>query len=355
MTQIKLKISGIYLLLLILTVSIALLEYGGFIEEKGALLLTLTFWATIIQGAIAVAAITLLIQAKWVGSLQRELLSLYPLLLLLAVLFALLWPQIELYPWTERPTAWLNRPFFMGRNIIILLLTYLAGRNLAHRATNPGNLPPKNRHAILYLLLFVASQSLVGFDWVMSAAYPWYSALFGMFFFTEALYGGIAIAGLLFFMFHSNRLATAPTQTPIHLRDVSLLLFGFSVLWAGLFFAQYLLIWYGNLPEEVPFLIERISESPYREMSWFFLLALFPVPFFVLLGAAAKRNIYIVAGVSLAILAGLFAERLLYLLPVVPQHGGALFVYNLLILFVTLLILQSRDQVLPQAVAASPE
>lgn len=346
MTQVKFNTVGIYILLLILTAAIALFEFGGFFDEKGALLLTLTFWATLVQGTIAVAAVTLLVKAKWIGSLQKELLSLYPLLLLLAVLFALLWPQIDIYPWSKQPTAWLNRDFFMGRNLLCLLLTYFAGRWLARRATSPEG--ATDRHAVIYLVLFVANQSLIGFDWVMSAAYPWFSSMIGLFFFTEALYGGIAVAGLLFWLFHRTRLAAAPVATPVHVRDVGLLLFGFSVLWAGLFFAQYLLIWYGNLPEEVLFIVERITASPYRELSWFFLLALFLVPFVSMIGAPAKGDVRMVSLISLVVLAGLFAERLLYLLPVVPQHGGALLAYNLLILCATLVILQSRDEILPE-------
>jgi hypothetical protein len=346
MTQVKFNTTAIYILLLIFTAAIALFEYGGFFDEKGALLLTLSFWSTLIQGAVAVAAVTLLVRAKWVGSLQRELLSLYPLLLFLAVLFALLWPQTGLYPWSDHPTAWLNRNFFMGRNLACLLLTYFAGRSLARRAAGPKGV--KDRHCTIYLFLFVASQSLVGYDWIMSASYPWYGTMFGMFFFTEALYGGIAVSGLLFWLFHSTRIAASPQETPIHLRDVGMLLFGFSILWAGLFFAQFLLIWYGNLPEEVSFIVDRITASPYRELSAFFLLALFLVPFLTLLGSATKRNVHTVALVSLVIISGLFAERLLYLMPVVPQHGGALVVYNLLFLCATLLILQSRDRILPQ-------
>ncbi len=340
MNSLKLNSAGIHLLLLILASVVALFEYGGFFDRQGALLLTLAFWSALIQGAMAVAAVTLLVRAKWIASLQKELLAFYPLLLFLALLFALLWPQIDLYPWSSQPTAWLNRPFFMGRNVLALLLTYIAGRRLALAAGGNGGI--RDRLAVGYLLLFVLSQSLVGFDWVMSAAYPWYSTMFGLYFFTEALFAGIALAGLLFWLFRRQ----IPENTG-HLQDVGRLLFGFSILWVGLFFAQFLLLWYGNLPEEVLYIIQRTEASPYRELCWLFLLGLFLVPFVALLSGAAKKDNRIVAAVSLVVLAGLFAERLLFLLPVVPQHGGGLLVYNLVFLVVGLLILQSRDRILP--------
>ncbi|MEZ4484136.1 MAG: hypothetical protein R2864_05910, partial [Syntrophotaleaceae bacterium] len=97
----RLSSGGCHALLLILAATIALVEYGGLIDQRGSLLLTLTFWTTLIQGALAAAAVTALVKAKWIASLRRELLALYPLLLLLALLFALLWPQLHLYPWSD--------------------------------------------------------------------------------------------------------------------------------------------------------------------------------------------------------------------------------------------------------------
>jgi hypothetical protein len=343
----KLSIGGCYSLLLILAATIGLIEYGGLIDQQGSLLLTLTFWGSIIQGAVAVAAVTALVRAKWIASLRRELLALYPLLLLLALLFALLWPQLDLFPWSDHPTVWLNRPFFMGRNLASLLLTFLAGRQLALHSAR--GVPFKDRYAVIYLAAFVLSQSLIGFDWLMSAAYPWISTMFGLYFFTEALYAGIAVSGLAMLLYFRPRMLTRPQQTARHLRDVGLLLFGFSILWAGLFFAQFLLIWYANLPEEVHFVTERLASSPERELCWLFLLGLFLIPFVVLLGSQAKGDLRFVSTVSLLVLTGLFAERLFILLPAIPSHTGALLLYNGLIFIMLLLTLHSSERLLPSA------
>lgn len=347
MHETKLSIGGCYSLLLILAATIGLIEYGGLIDQQGSLLLTLTFWGAILQGAVAVAAATALVRAKWIASLRRELLALYPLLLLLALLFALLWPQLGLFPWSDHPTVWLNRPFFMGRNLASLLITFVAGRQLALHSASGA--PFKDRYAVVYLLSFVLSQSLVGFDWLMSAAYPWISTMFGLYFFTEALYAGIAVSGLAMLLYFRPRLQVSPQQTTLHLRDVGLLLFGFSILWAGLFFAQFLLIWYANLPEEVHFVTERLASFPERELCWLFLLSLFLAPFIALLGSEAKGDLRFVSSISLLVLAGLFAERLFILLPVIPYHGGALLLYNGLIFVMLLLVLHSSERLLPSA------
>ncbi|OEU52076.1 MAG: hypothetical protein BA871_01045 [Desulfuromonadales bacterium C00003096] len=173
--------------------------------------------------------------------------------------------------------------------------------------------------------------------------------MFGLYFFTEALYAGIAVSGLAMLLYFRPRMQIAPKDTTRHLRDVSLLLFGFSILWAGLFFAQFLLIWYANLPEEVHFVTERLAHSPERELCWLFLLCLFLAPFITLLGNKAKGDLRFVSAVSLLVLTGLFAERLFILLPAIPYHGGALLLYNGLLFVMLLLTLHSSERLLPSA------
>ncbi len=342
METVKIRSGQFYLVLLILAFSVALLEYGGLVPNRGALLVSLVFWATLVQGGVAVVATTELIDARWIASLKKELLCCCPLLLLVLALFLLLLPQLEIYPWVEHPGRWLNEPFFAGRNLVLLVLCYLVARRFALHSLRKSD--RRKTYAVIYLFLFVTSQSLVAFDWVMSLEYPWYSTLFGAYFFVEALYAGFAMAGLALLFFYPVKRREDPTRAERHLRDVGLLVFGFSVLWVGLFFAQFLLLWYGNLPEEVGFILERTSASPYREMGWLFLGANFLVPFAILISRRAKQNVWVVGAVSLVVLAGLFVERLLFILPVVPLHTGSLLFQNVLIVATWLLLLQSKER-----------
>lgn len=337
MTSMVLNKAGIYALLIIAGLLIGLTEFG-LSGKPGALLLTLLFWAGIAQGCIALVAVCELVRARWIASLRRELLSLYPMLLLLPLLFMFLWPQLDLYPWAKHPNLWLNKPFFMIRNMTLLLAVFFAGRHLAHRSLAQQ---PAGPAAVVYLLLFVASQSLVAFDWLMSLAWPWINTLLGIYFFTEALYGASAVSGLLMLLYSQRKRRDPHLDSQTHLRDISLLMFGFSVLWGGLFFAQVLLLWYGNLPEEVGFILDLISSSPGRELAWLFPLGLFLAPFILLLAASAKQNRHMVAGVACAVLGGLFIERWCLVLPTVPLHSGALLFYNLLLIAVALIMLHS--------------
>lgn len=345
MTTVSMDRSTFLIFLLVLVVSLAFLEYGGLVAGRGALLLTLVFWTALFQGAIAAAAVADLTNAKWIAALRRELLVAYPLLLIPAVLLLLLAPQLGLYPWAEAPGRWLNEPFFLLRNLALLLAVCVAGRLYALRSLQGD--PGTPRSAIFYLFAFAASQTLVAFDWVMSLEYPWVSSLFGAYFFVEALYAGLALTGLLLLLFPDRRGSALSPESPQPLRDIGLLLFGFSILWGGLFFAQFLLLWYGNLPEEVQFIARRIETTPLRALCVGFLAGNFLIPFLVLLSRRAKRSAPVVGGVAAIVLAGILAERLLFVLPAAPVHLGILLAENTLILAFWLLTVHSRQLLLP--------
>lgn len=346
METLKLRPGGLYLLLVGVAAFIALFEYSGMVEH-GGLLVTVVFWTGLVQGCLAVIAVTELVDARWIASLKNELAAVHPLLLLLILLYLLLWPQADLYPWTKAPGAWLNEPFFFGRGLLFLFLSWAAGGLLIRRSLRGDR--ERKKYAVIYLFVFVVSQCLVAYDWVMSLEYPWYSTLFGAYFFIEALYAGVAMSGLVFFFFYRGKAAEEPIVARRHLRDIASLMFGFSILWTGLFFAQFLLLWYGNLPEEVGFIAERISTPFWQGLAWFFLAAGFLVPFTVLISRRAKSSPGIVALVAMAVLLGQLAERLLYVLPAAPLHLGVIVLESSLLFFLWLLAINSWDLLHPSA------
>lgn len=353
MTTVTMSRGTFPLYLLTLVASVAFCEYAGLAAGRGALLVTLVFWTALLQGAVAAAAVADLTGARWIHLVRRQLLAASPLLLLPPILLLLLAPRLDLYPWSATPGAWLNGPFFLLRNLVLLLGVYAAGRWYARCALRGDAQTP--RSAIVYLFAFVVAQTLVAFDLVMSLEYPWLSTLFGAYFFVEALYAGLALAGVLAFILPRRDPADLPAGEGHPRWDIGLLLFGFSVLWGGLFFAQYLLLWYGNLPEEVQFIARRLESLPTRALAVAFLLANFFVPFFGLLGKWAKRSAAAVGTVSMLVLAGLFSERLFFILPVVPLPVGILLAQNALLLAFWLLTVHSREQLLPPAVERLPE
>lgn len=308
----------------------------------GSLLLAFLFFIAVVEGCIAAAAAGATVNARWVGSVRKELLSVTPLLLVGAFLLLLLIPFVDSYPWSGRPGIWLRKDFFIGRNFAFLLLSYVTAQRFA---TAPVGGERTKSRAAWYLLAFVVSQSLAAFDLVMSLEYPWVSALLGGYFFIEALYGGFAVSALLYLLLRGTPPADRVPGARSDLSDLSILMFGFSLMWAGLFFAQFLTIWYGNLPEEVGFIARRVAASPMRELSVAVLFLLFFIPFPALLSTRAKSNPYVVSAVSLSILSGILVERYVFLAPVVRFSPLALAIdfTCLLILFVAMVFKRSRE------------
>lgn len=320
---------------LIVALAIAALAAVGWVAPGASLLPALLFWAALLQGAIALVAAGELTRARWIAPIRGTLLGLHPLLLVFPFGFAV-HALVQGAP-AGSPIAWLRPGPWIARNVLLLAATWLlalllaravargegaASRGATDAGARKGAIGPSSTRSLLaglYALAFVLTQTLIAFDWVMALEYPWVSTLFGGYFFVEALYAGIVLA-VLAAARHARRHGEAGRAT---LRDASTLLFGFSLLWAGQFFAQYLVIWYGNLPHEVEFLARRLAGSPLRELSTLVLGCLFLVPFAVLLSRSAKVSPRIAPAMGLLVLAGILAERLVFLLPVAPMRGGA--------------------------------
>lgn len=285
--------------------------------QAGTLLLNLVFWVAIFQGCLALAAAAEVSKAKWILPVRNELLAVYPMLLFVSILFFFFGLfGLDVYPWADGSGLWLNKTFFLARNFILLLASYVLAWKFVSDTLEER--PTKNLYAVLYLFVFVTTQSLVAFDWVMSLEYPWFSTLFGGYFFIESLYAGIAIAGVAAFFLLSQPGADENVQLKKTMKDVATLLFGFSLLWAGLFFSQFLVIWYGNLPEEVIYVTKRVYQSPLREMSYFVLLSLFVLPFTILLSIKVKTSKKMVLIMSSIIMLGVLLERMVFLAPATP-------------------------------------
>jgi hypothetical protein len=325
-------------------VLIALTQFGPVAKDGASLLLALLFWATVIEGCVAAVAAGTLIKARWVASVKRELLSVYPLLLFVSILFLFLVPFVDSYPWVGRRGIWFDKKFFVGRNFALLLLAYLSARRFSI-ATERGEEGEKVL-AALYLFVFVASQSLMAFDWVMSLMYPWISTLLGGYFFIESLFGGFALSGILYVFLYGRQQRAEEPEGRSDMKDLAILLFGFSLLWAGLFYSQFLVIWYGNIPEEVSFLVTRLSSSPLRELTVSIIFFYFFIPFLVLLPGRSKTNPYVVFAVSLSVLLGILVERFVFVAPVVTPSPLALGIdfLVLLVLFVGFVVKTGKVQ-----------
>ncbi|HXY49305.1 MAG TPA: hypothetical protein VEI01_07630 [Terriglobales bacterium] len=242
--------------------------------------------------------------------------------------------QPSIYSWTKGlhlegdapgfKQMWLSLPFFRIRAVVYLLgwLGFSwATRNISRQQDADGD-PSHTRRstalAALFLVFFGITFWLASFDWIMSLEPEWYSTIFGFYNFAGAFLSGLAVLTLLLIWLQQN----SPLKNVIreqHLHDLGKLLFAFSTFWAYLWFSQYMLIWYANLPEETVYYVRRLHGL------WqpLFVLNLFlnwVVPFFALLPRMNKQRIGILVRVSVVLLAGRWLD--LYLMIVPPFSGG---------------------------------
>ncbi|MCS6866845.1 MAG: hypothetical protein RMJ56_13895 [Gemmataceae bacterium] len=138
------------------------------------------------------------------------------------------------------------------------------------------------------VVLLGVTSTFFAVDILMSLQYSWFSTIYGVYFWVGGLRGSLSMGVLLVLGLRAAGYLRQ-TITMEHLHDVAKLMFGFTVFWAYIAFAQYFLIWYGNVPEETQFYLLR------RNGAWYTLSLLLPilsfiVPFFVLLPRAHKRH-----------------------------------------------------------------
>jgi hypothetical protein len=285
---------------------LALLIYGilYFLDDSGSKLLTFLLATALAQGSILLVAAAELSNAKWIAPLRKPLMGMWPLFLVPL----LLPPDIDFYPWREHPTAWLNGSAVALRANILFAISLLAAIMFI-RAMRAGS-ERRRAWAVAYIFSFVVSHSVMAVDWVMSLDYPWISTMFPALYMVEALYAGLALAGILCFFLH--RRGACPPAT---LKDTATLTFGFALFWGGLFFAQYLTIWYANIPEEVHYLQARFHLPWGNALFYGSVVLLFAVPFFSFLINPLRRIPGAVLFFDGVILAGLLVYRAFHLLP----------------------------------------
>jgi hypothetical protein len=311
-------------------------------------LVALTFFTMVVQGCVALGAVGELTKGVWLFPVRGQLFAVYPLLLVAALLSLVLGVEMRIYPWTEaHPSIWLDERFFLIRNFIVHLAAFLAARKLV-LAVRRGS-ERKNRWAGVYIALFIVAQSFVAFDWIMPLEYPWVSTLLGGFFFIESFLMGLAVTAFVL-LFRMRRPGHGLTES---LRDTSMMMFGFSVMWVGFFFAQFLVIWYGNIPEEVAVVLERVRRPPYAGLSRAVLFLVWVIPFIVLLSRPLKTVPPVMAGVASLILAGLFIEKIVLVLPVAGVNPVALAAETLLLLAPVALLVARAESVATDSVTSA--
>jgi len=288
-------------------------------------LVNFLYWPGMAVAGVAWAAIFEVTRACWPSEVRRLAETCAAYLPLAFMLFLATWlGRFTLFPWARQPNpaieAWLNLPFLYGRETVGLLLLFGISLLFVYR---PGRALQKL--GVLLLIIYGVVYTIFSWDFAMSIQPGWFSTMFGALFFVENLYLGLAAVTVLTVL-AGRRDDWNSGLGPAIFNNLGKLLLAFSLLWIYLFGAQYLVIWYGNLPHEISFILARTESDSWKMLAFVMLVLLFVTPFLVLLSPAARKSPQILLAMAVAILAGMWLER--YLLVVPALSPGSQFSLN---------------------------
>jgi hypothetical protein len=316
-------------------------------------------------GCLFIVALEHLVGARWSVPIRRvpERISSLVVFVVPVALVALLSLPV-LYPWA-RPEAtnnpiiagkapWLNVPFFALRVIGCLALWVVSHRVLMGGSVkqdltkDPMFSVRAGRFAPAFMAIFALTVTVVAFDWISSLEPEWYSDIFGIYIFAGSFLAGLAATSIA--VVHLMERGRLPGVRPDHLYNLGGFIFAFTVFWSYIGFAQYMLMWYGNMPEEVFWYKQRI-EGPWLSMVGFLALVHFVVPFFALIPRETKGDPRRLCQAAVLILLAHFLDLYWLIFPVVgdrpvfswPEVSFALFFLGAALLWVRKSMTKGED------------
>lgn len=324
-----------FLVMVIIGLAAFAVEVLGGHPEKAwqVYLINFMVFSGIAQGGLVFSAIMHTTRARWSGPLAGVGESFTAFFPVSVGLFALMLAgHAYVFPGLHHDLhgkeVWLNLPFLFTRDLIGLLILY--GTGLAYvRAgmkLKQGNETVRHRVnvlAIVYLMVFALILSLLGYDLIMSVDPHWYSTLFGAYTFIKAVYVGLAGIIITAALLHLNpRVAFSIKSSQFH--DIGKLFFAFCLLWADFFYCQLVVIWYGNIPEETTFVIERTMAQPWNGLAWGVFLAGFIGPFLILINQRIKTMPKAMITICSVVLVAIWLEHYLVTGPAFHHHAARL-------------------------------
>lgn len=306
-------------------VGLLLTLLGGLAAPRTALLsylIAFVYWLGLCIGAASLVLANNAAGARWnvtvrrLGETMGAVVPVFALLflpLLLGARHIWFWvdPQQPLAKETAALLAhkkpYLNMQFFTIRAAIYFVVwTWFALRlrSLSLRQDESGDpalTAAQRRISPVGLLLFVLTLTFASFDWLMSLQPTWYSTIFGLYIYAGGFLTSLALVCVVVTGLRSSTQPWGRLITVDHQHNLGKLLFAFTAFWAYMAFSQYMLIWAGNLPEELVWIVTR-SKGVWRPVGQLILFGQFLLPFFLLLSRDLKRNPRALAAIAMWIL-----------------------------------------------------
>lgn len=277
--------------------------------------------------------------------------------------------EVAADPLLQSKAAYLNVGFFVVRAVFyfivwILISRYFLRLSVDQDATGDHGITRRLQWASgACLLAYAFTTTFAAFDWLMSLDPHWFSTIFGAYYFAGGVVSSFGLLSLMVLALQALGFIGDAVNAE-HYHDLGKLLFAFTIFWAYIGFSQYMLIWYGNIPEETLFFQHRF-EGSWETLGLLLIVGHFIAPFFFLMPKTVKKSPLCLALASIWLLAMHYADLYYIVMPTKDHHGahfslmdvttlltvGGVFVAVLTRLVVSHALIPVRDPRLPESLA----
>lgn len=337
--------------LVLLAVGIVTLLAGvGLLLINGDQMAQNRFWAVMLQNSVFflliclasvfVLSATSLAQAGWIVAFRRIPEAIGSIVWVLAaivgvVLMTIIWTDNHhIYHWLQDgyipknslnslKNFFLSKPFFSIWTLVVLALWGWFGikiRELSVRQDTEAKGSTKtywknfNVSAGFLFVFALSLASTIPWLWIMSLDSHWFSTMFSWYTFASSFVSGMSM--VMLWILYTKRHGYLEVVTEEHVHDVGKFMFAFSIFWTYLWFSQFMLIWYANIPEETIYFKIRMH-GPYKFFYWINIILNFVCPILILMPRPNKRNYFVVTLVAVLILLGHWIDFYQMVMPAV--------------------------------------
>ncbi len=314
-------------------VGLAVIAYSFTVDPARAwanLLLNNYLFLSIAIGASFFIAIQYISQSGWAVMFKRIPEALMAYIPYAAVIMLLLFFGMHsLYHWTheealatdpliQHKAPFLNVPFFFIRMIIFFISWIIMTRLLRKASLNEDRLGGRTffekseLYSKIYIFILAITFSFATFDWIMSIDVHWFSTIFALKNFVAAFLHGAATVALIVIILHQKGHYKELNKS--HLLDFSRYIFMLCIIWGYFAFSQFMLIWYGNIPEETEYFAFRWHNG-FKIIFYVNFFINWFVPFVLLLPQVLNKNIKVVKGLAILLIAGQYLDLYEQIIP----------------------------------------